>query len=85
MKPKLPAQFKSAEQNGVPLAVILGEDELARGEVKLKEMGLPEEHPEKNGVTVAVENLANEVQKKLIQFKEASRLDEKRKDLSLQA
>ena len=40
-KPKLPAQFKSAEQNGVPYAVILGESELANGQVRLKEMGLP--------------------------------------------
>lgn len=50
--------------NGVPLAVILGEDELARGEVKLKELGLPEGHPEKEGVTVSLENLAEEVRKR---------------------
>lgn len=65
VKPKLPAQFKAAEQNGVPFAVILGEDELARGEVKLKELGLPEGHPEKEGVTVSLESLASEVRKRI--------------------
>ena len=34
-----------AEKNGVPFAVIIGEDELAQGVVKIKEMGLPEGHP----------------------------------------
>ncbi|KAF8469088.1 hypothetical protein BDZ91DRAFT_655469 [Kalaharituber pfeilii] len=65
VKPKLPAQFKAAEQNGVPFAVILGEDELARGEVKLKELGLPEGHPEKEGVTVSLDNLGLEVQRRI--------------------
>ncbi|KAF8456299.1 hypothetical protein BGX38DRAFT_1163848 [Terfezia claveryi] len=65
VKPKLQAQFKAAETNGVPLAVILGEDELARGEVKLKELGLPEGHPEKEGVTVSLENLAEEVKMRI--------------------
>ena len=61
----MPAQFKAAEQNGVPFAVILGEDELARGEVKLKELGLPEGHPEKEGVTVSLANLTEEVKKRV--------------------
>ncbi|RPB20261.1 histidyl-tRNA synthetase [Terfezia boudieri ATCC MYA-4762] len=65
VKPKLQAQFKAAETNGVPFAVILGEDELARGEVKLKELGLPEGHPEKEGVTVSLENLAEEVKMRM--------------------
>jgi len=34
-KPKLPQQFKQAESAGVPLAVILGEDELKNGKVKI--------------------------------------------------
>ncbi|KAL2288224.1 hypothetical protein FJTKL_04303 [Diaporthe vaccinii] len=33
-KPKLQNQFKAAENNGVPFAVILGEEELANGQVK---------------------------------------------------
>lgn len=65
VKPKLPAQFKAAEQNGVPFAIILGEDELARGEVKLKELGLPEGHLEKEGVTVLLADLISEVRKRI--------------------
>ena len=65
LKPKLPAQFKAAEASSVPLAVILGEDEQAAGKVKIKEMGLPEGHPEKDGVLVEIKNLAIEVKKRL--------------------
>ena len=72
VKPKLPAQFKAAEQNGVPFAVIVGEDEMARGEVKLKQLGLPENHPEKEGVTVKLENLAVEVNKRISSLHETS-------------
>ncbi|KAA8910080.1 hypothetical protein FN846DRAFT_775528 [Sphaerosporella brunnea] len=65
VKPKLPQQFASAEKNGVPFAVVLGEDELAAGVVKIKEMGLPEGHPEKNGVDVKLDDLVNEVKARL--------------------
>ncbi|GAB1733463.1 hypothetical protein NU195Hw_g9367t1 [Hortaea werneckii] len=61
VKPKLPQQFKAAEANGVPFAVILGEDELKAGKCKVKEMGLPEGHAEKEGVMVELENLEEEV------------------------
>lgn len=64
-KPKLPAQFKSAEQNGIPFAVILGEDEQAQGKVKIKEMGLPEGHPEKDGILVDSSDLVAEVRARL--------------------
>jgi histidyl-tRNA synthetase len=64
-KPKLMAQFKAAEQGDVPFAVILGEVEQARGEVKVKELGLPEGHPEKDGVVVKIEELAREVKRRL--------------------
>lgn len=70
VKPKLPAQFKAAETGGVPFAVILGEDELAQGKVKIKEMGLPEGHPEKDGVMVEKSNLVQEVRERLRKFKE---------------
>jgi len=33
--------------------------------VKLKELGLPEGHPEKEGVTVSLANLAEEVKKRI--------------------
>ena len=64
-KPKLPAQFTAAERNGIPFAVILGEDEQAQGKVKIKEMGLPEGHPEKDGILVNLTDLVEEVQKRL--------------------
>jgi histidyl-tRNA synthetase len=41
--------------------VILGEDELSAGQVKIKEMGLPEGHPEKEGVSVDIKNLVDEI------------------------
>lgn len=65
IKPKLPAQFKAAETSGVPYAVILGEDELAAGKVRIKEMGLPEGHPEKEGVLVDLNVLTEEVKARL--------------------
>ncbi|KAK2771714.1 Cytoplasmic and mitochondrial histidine tRNA synthetase [Emmonsiellopsis sp. PD_33] len=65
LKPKLPQQFKAAESNGVPFAVILGEDELAAGKVRVKEMGLKEGHPEKDGVLVDLETLAQDVKGRL--------------------
>lgn len=65
VKPKLPNQFKAAEVNGVPFAIVLGEEEVANGQVKIKEMGLPETNPEKEGVLVPVENLVNEVRSRL--------------------
>ena len=49
----------------MPLAVILGEDEQAQGVVKLKEMGLPEGHPEKDGVLVKLDELVSCVRDKL--------------------
>ncbi|KAF1989676.1 histidyl-tRNA synthetase [Aulographum hederae CBS 113979] len=66
VKPKLPAQFKQAESGGVPFAVILGEDELAQGKVKLKEMGLPEGHSEKDGIMVDMKELPSVLRTKLV-------------------
>lgn len=65
VKPKLQAQFKAAEANKVPFAVILGEEELAAGQVKLKQMGLGDHHPEKEGVNVAIKNLPGEIRRRL--------------------
>ncbi|EMC94977.1 hypothetical protein BAUCODRAFT_72563 [Baudoinia panamericana UAMH 10762] len=64
-KPKLPQQFKAAEVNGVPWSVILGEDELAKGQCKIKQNGLSEDHPEKNGVLVEMKDLEAELFKRL--------------------
>lgn len=65
VKPKLPQQFASAEKNGVPFAVVLGEDEMKEGKVKIKEMGLPEGHAEKNGVDVELTKLVEEIKRRI--------------------
>ncbi|KAH7405788.1 histidyl-tRNA synthetase [Phaeosphaeria sp. MPI-PUGE-AT-0046c] len=65
-KPKLPQQFKQAETAGVPLAVILGEDELKAGKVKIKVLGIKDENnPEKDGVLVERTNMVEEIRKRL--------------------
>lgn len=46
--------------------MILGDAELENGHVKLKQLGLAEGHPEKEGVLVAVDNLAGEVKKRIL-------------------
>ena len=76
VKPKLPAQFKAAEQKGIPFAVILGEDEQKQGKVKVKEMGLPEGHPEKDGVLVDLDRLVEEVRERLRKLEEVERAEE---------
>ncbi|KAF9699090.1 hypothetical protein EKO04_002802 [Ascochyta lentis] len=66
LKPKLPQQFKQAESAGVPLAVILGEEELKAGQVKIKVMGITDENnPEKDGVLVNRANMVAEIRKRL--------------------
>jgi len=71
-KPKLSQQFTGAEKNGVPFAVVLGEDELKEGKVKIKEMGLPEEHPEKKGVDVSMGDLVVQIRRRLAQKEEGA-------------
>lgn len=63
VKPRLPQQFKAASD--VPLAVILGQDELVAGKVRLKLLGLSDGHPEKEGVLVEKADLIAEVRKRL--------------------
>ncbi|KAI9172309.1 Histidine--tRNA ligase [Paramyrothecium foliicola] len=71
VKPKLPQQFKAAETSDVPLAVILGEGELAAGQVRLKVLGLGDQATaeEKDGRLIAKEDLVNEIKKYLEQEK----------------
>ena len=83
LKPKLPAQFKSAEASGVPFAVILAEEEQKMEKVKIKELGLPEGHPEKEGVLVDLKDLVPEVKARL-QAKEEGSLAGGVKELSLE-
>lgn len=64
LKPKSAgAQFKLAETNGIPFAVILGEDEQAQGKVRIKEMGAL--GPEKDGVLVNLKDLVLEMKVRL--------------------
>lgn len=62
---KLQAQFKAAEGEGVPFAVILGEAEVRAGVVRLKEMGLPAGHAEKDGVVVGRGDVVGEVRRRV--------------------
>ena len=64
-KPKPQVQFKGAENAGAPFSVILGEDEDAKGEVRVKELGLPDGHPEKEGVLVKLQNVGAEVRERV--------------------
>ncbi|KAI0837941.1 histidyl-tRNA synthetase [Hypoxylon sp. FL0890] len=70
VKPRLPQQFKAAED--VPLAVILGQDELADGKVRVKVLGTGKGSEEKDdkdkdqGQLVSRDDLVQEV-KKLLQ------------------
>ena len=85
LKPKLPAQFKAAEQAGIPFAVILGEEEMKGGAVRVKEMGLPEGHVEKEGVVVGLGNLVAEVRRRLRRKKEEEVEEAKAEDGALVA
>ncbi|KAF2639855.1 histidyl-tRNA synthetase [Massarina eburnea CBS 473.64] len=73
-KPKLQNQFKATDAGKIPWAVILGQDEVQEGKVKIKALGLklaagdldlPEGHPEKEGVSVAMEDLVKEVKSRI--------------------
>jgi histidyl-tRNA synthetase len=44
---------------------VLGEDEVAQGKVKVKEMGLRDGHPEKEGVLVDLKDLVVEVKQRI--------------------
>jgi len=69
-KPRVPAQFKAAENNGVPFAIFLGEDEVANKQVKIKEMGLSKDHPEKEGILVSQQDFVAEMKARLQRKKE---------------
>jgi len=46
--------------------VILGQDELAASKVRVKVLGLADDHPEKEGVLVARADVVAEVRKRLV-------------------
>lgn len=64
LNPKLLAQLQHCEENGVPLALVLGDSELARGVVKLREVTTRKEED------VPVDNLAEEIRKRLALIKQ---------------
>ena len=61
VKPKLPQQFKSAEAGGARAVLIIGEEELKSGKVRLKILGLADDDPEKDGRLVTRQNVVSEV------------------------
>lgn len=87
VKPKLQQQFKAAEDNGVPLGVIFGEDEFAKNQVKIKELGLhlPQDHPDKDGVVVEISNLVDEVRRRLANQTDVGALTQKTEGLKVEA
>ncbi|KAL8717100.1 MAG: hypothetical protein Q9181_008359 [Wetmoreana brouardii] len=76
-KPKLPAQFKKAEQAGAPIGIILGQDELKEGKVKIKVMGLPDGDPRKEGVLIEQKDLLSEVRKTLAEERVRTAIEER--------
>lgn len=66
LKPRPQQQFKTVEDGNIPFGIILGEDELAAGKVRIKEMGLQKGHPEKEGVEVPLGSLIPELQARLL-------------------
>lgn len=50
--------------------MILGDDEVQKGVVRIKELGLPEGHPQKDGELVDMASLVPEVQKRLSRKRE---------------
>lgn len=63
LNPKLLVQLQHCEENGIPFAIVLGDSELERGVVKLREIKTRKEEE------VTIENLVAEISKKLEQLK----------------
>ena len=82
-KPKMQAQFKAAEANGVPFAIFIGEDELAQGKIKVKEMGLRDGHPEKEGVLIDLKNMAEELKFRIHRKKELEQITRRAEGLKV--
>ncbi|CAG8571671.1 12886_t:CDS:10 [Acaulospora morrowiae] len=63
-KPKLQPQFSVCDREQIPLAVIIGRDELNRGEVRIKDMR-SKEQGEGGGFSVKRDEMINELKKRL--------------------
>ena len=70
-KPKWQKEFQVSEKSGIPWAVILGDDELRQGKIKIKELGLDKDHPEKDGVLVEKADLVKELRERLANRQQA--------------
>ncbi|PNS20883.1 histidine-tRNA ligase [Sphaceloma murrayae] len=71
VKPRFDKQFAAAEKGGVPWSILLGEEELKEGKCRIKELGLEEGHPEKNGVLITLADLESEVLSRISGAKQA--------------
>ena len=61
-KAKLPQQFKKAEQKGARIGIILGEDEVKSGKVKIMILGLTDAYdPRKEGVMINRSDMINDI------------------------
>lgn len=66
-KPRLDKQFDVCEKDMIPLAVIIGKDELEQGQVRIKDMRSKNE-AQGGGVTVKHEDMIKELQSRLAQL-----------------
>lgn len=72
-KPRTDKQFKEVEKLGAAISVILGEDEVKSGKLKVKVNGLMDENdPRKTGITIERGELVNEVGKTLKELNSAN-------------
>ncbi|KAG2226122.1 hypothetical protein INT45_011739 [Circinella minor] len=66
-KPKLDKQWSACEKEHIPFAVIIGRDELDKGEIRVKDMRSKDES-QKGGVTVQRSNMVQELKDRLTQL-----------------
>ncbi|KAI7847694.1 histidyl-tRNA synthetase [Circinella umbellata] len=66
-KPKLDKQWSACEKEHIPFAVIIGRDELDKGEIRVKDMRSKDES-QKGGVTVQRNNMVQEIKDRLAQL-----------------
>lgn len=67
----------------MPFGIFLGEDEVAQGKVKIKEMGLQEGHPEKEGILVDLKDMVKEVKTRLQRKRELDSLTQQAEGLKV--
>jgi histidyl-tRNA synthetase len=66
-KPKLDKQFTACEKDMIPLAVIVGKDELEKGEVRIKDMRSKDES-QGGGATIKHADMVEEIRQRLAQM-----------------